>query len=48
MANSGKISEALGIEQGENEIDPEQDGHDQAEDRFEHPCLRQARVRALA
>ena len=43
-----RISEALGIEQGENEIDPEQDGHDQAEDRFEHVWLRQARVRASA
>ncbi|WP_296708511.1 hypothetical protein [Rhodoblastus sp.] len=47
MTNSGNL-ETLGIEQGENEVDPEQDGHDQAEKRFEHRGLLQARVRALA
>jgi hypothetical protein len=48
MANSGEISETLGIEQGENQIDPKQDGHDKAEDRFKHRGSPQARVRALA
>jgi hypothetical protein len=40
--------ETLGVEQGEDQIDAQADGHGEAEKRLKHHILLQARVRALA
>jgi hypothetical protein len=40
--------ETLGVEQGEDQVDAQADRHGEAEKRFEHRDLPQARVRALA